>query len=239
MNTAEESSYATHPGPGAAHCCRFVAFFICKALERPQDDTTDIATFTDSVIKEFLAGCDGNRSLGSLLQSKPPSRKEACWNWKADRLLIEETLANRGSFYNGYPVSAEYFGSYCMDGLAMALWALVHSESMTDCILKTVNLRGDADTTGSIAGQLAGAFYGYSSFCQDSCGKKILKDIRQWDPLYELELRALLLHQDGANGAKEAARSLSANAKGTTPQSAAMAPKPSCAEDPSNMRGKY
>lgn len=198
MNMAEESSYATHPGPDAAHCCRFVAFFVCRALHRDQDDKRNIRSFTNSIVEEYLKRQDAtHHKLQSLLRSQPPSRKEACWDWKADHLAVEETLAQRGPNYNGYSVSAEYFGSYCQDGLSMALWALTHSNSMAECILKTVNLRGDADTTASIAGQLAGAFYGYTSLQEDTCGQVMLKDIRQWDPLWELEMRALLLHRDG------------------------------------------
>ena len=37
---------------------------------------------------------------------------ERCWNWKNESLDIAGTLAARGWSYNGYPVSADYFGSY-------------------------------------------------------------------------------------------------------------------------------
>lgn len=204
MNMAEESSYATHPGPDAAHCCRFVAFFVCRALHRPKEDERDARAFTHDIVEEYLQQPDATHDkLRSLLSSQPPSPKEACWDWKADAIAIEQTLQERGRNYNGYPVSAEYFGSYCQDGLAMALWALAHSSSLVDCVLKTVNMRGDADTTASIAGQLAGAFYGYQSLASDPCGKVMLKDIRQWDPIWELEVRALLLHRDGASNEKD------------------------------------
>lgn len=203
MNMAEESSYSTHPGPDAAQCCRFVAFFVCRALHRDNDNTINVASYTQQIITEFLQhNKETNAKLQALLHSRSPSPKEASWNWKAAHLAIAETLANRGRQYNGYPVSAGYFGSYCMDGLAMALWALTHSTSFSDCILKTVNLQGDADTTGAIAGQLAGAFYGYQSFLGDPCYQQMIRDIRQWDPLYELEVRAVLLYKDG-EGQKE------------------------------------
>jgi ADP-ribosyl-[dinitrogen reductase] hydrolase len=41
-----------------------------------------------------------------------------------------------------------------------ALWAFARSTSFRDGALLAVNLGDDADTTGAIYGQLAGAFYG-------------------------------------------------------------------------------
>ncbi|WP_246417629.1 ADP-ribosylglycohydrolase family protein [Methylorubrum rhodesianum] len=43
-----------------------------------------------------------------------------------------------------------------------ALWCVGSSGSFSEAVLKAVNLGDDADTTGAIAGQLAGAFYGVS-----------------------------------------------------------------------------
>merc|ERR1719401_1788057 len=101
--------------------------------------------------------------MKQLVNSKPVNATESCWNWKADILDISGTLEARGKEYNGYPVSAGYFGSFCMDGLAMALWAVYHSTSFDDAVARCVNLLGDADSHGSIAGQLAGAIYGYAA----------------------------------------------------------------------------
>jgi ADP-ribosyl-[dinitrogen reductase] hydrolase len=44
--------------------------------------------------------------------------------------------------------------------LEAALWAFYRSDSFRDGALLAVNLGNDADTTGAIYGQLAGAFYG-------------------------------------------------------------------------------
>merc|ERR1712137_751105 len=87
-----------------------------------------------------------------------------------------DTLALRGRSYNGYPVSEGYFGSYSMDGLALALHSFYHTTSFMDAITKCVNFLGDADSTGAICGQLAGAFYGI-----DSINSKLIDRIRQWD----------------------------------------------------------
>jgi ADP-ribosylglycohydrolase len=44
--------------------------------------------------------------------------------------------------------------------LEAALWAFYHGESFRECALLAVNLGDDADTTGAVYGQLAGAYYG-------------------------------------------------------------------------------
>lgn len=47
-----------------------------------------------------------------------------------------------------------------MESLEAALWAFSRSDSFREGALLAVNLGDDADTTGAIYGQLAGAFYG-------------------------------------------------------------------------------
>jgi len=53
-----------------------------------------------------------------------------------------------------------YIGSYCMDGLSMALHIIYHTNSFKECAIKNADIGGDCDTVGSIAGQIAGAIYG-------------------------------------------------------------------------------
>ncbi|WP_281175251.1 ADP-ribosylglycohydrolase family protein [Methanogenium cariaci] len=47
-----------------------------------------------------------------------------------------------------------------MDSLEAALWAFARTETFEEGCLAAVNLGNDADTTGAIYGQLAGAYYG-------------------------------------------------------------------------------
>lgn len=49
---------------------------------------------------------------------------------------------------------------YVVESLEAALWAFYYSKSFKDGMLIAVNLGDDADTTGAIYGQLAGAYYG-------------------------------------------------------------------------------
>lgn len=50
---------------------------------------------------------------------------------------------------------------YTVDSFMCAAWAFTESESFEDAVIKAVNLGGDADTIGAIAGGLAGVYYGF------------------------------------------------------------------------------
>ena len=53
-------------------------------------------------------------------------------------------------------------GGYVIECLEAALWAFHNSQSFESGCLLAVNLGDDADTTGAVYGQLAGAYYGAS-----------------------------------------------------------------------------
>lgn len=50
---------------------------------------------------------------------------------------------------------------YVVDSLEAAIWSLITTDTVEECLLKAVNLGGDSDTIGAIAGGLATLFYGY------------------------------------------------------------------------------
>lgn len=52
---------------------------------------------------------------------------------------------------------------YVADSLEAALWCFETTDCFRDAVLKAVNLGDDADTTGAVCGQVAGAYYGLSS----------------------------------------------------------------------------
>ena len=54
-------------------------------------------------------------------------------------------------------------GGYVLETLAASLWCLLTTSSFEECVLKAVNLGGDTDTTGCVAGGLAGVHYGLSA----------------------------------------------------------------------------
>jgi ADP-ribosylglycohydrolase len=70
---------------------------------------------------------------------------------------IDEIAA--GSFRNKQ--SAEIEGSgYVVRSLEAALWAFHDAADFRHAVLRAVNLGDDADTTGAVCGQLAGACWG-------------------------------------------------------------------------------
>jgi ADP-ribosylglycohydrolase len=79
--------------------------------------------------------------------------------WEANPLVPEIDAIARGSFKEKQPPEIRGTG-YVVDSLEAALWAFYHSASFRDGALRAVNLGSDADTTGAVYGQLAGACYG-------------------------------------------------------------------------------
>lgn len=56
---------------------------------------------------------------------------------------------------------------YVLHTLHASLWCLVTTQNFRDCVLKAVNLGYDTDTTGCVAGGLAGVAYGMKSIPKD------------------------------------------------------------------------
>lgn len=66
---------------------------------------------------------------------------------------------------------------YVVDSLEAAIWCLMNTKSYEECVLKAVNLGGDTDTVGAIAGGLAGALYGYDSIPTDWLNSLVKKEM--------------------------------------------------------------
>lgn len=205
------SSVTTHPGDDASEACAFMSHIINSAINRLYDyiDTvylttmdkilgsicrnyktsklTPIQYFLDSVIAKYETTNPYLKKL--IVANEKDTSTEYCWNWRSSTIDIVKTIENRGDKYNGYPVNRSYFGSYCFDGLAIALHALYNTTNFDDAILKTVNMLGDADSTGSICGQMAGAFYGFSKI-----NSVFYELLRRWDN-DEIIMRAFFLYK--------------------------------------------
>lgn len=194
---ARSSSYTTHPGSKAAEACTLFAHLLVRALSLPAG-STDVRNFLDTATAEYYEVSGLSSKSGPdydemkwLVTSKPVNDTELSWNWKGESLEIERTLQARGWDYNGHSVSADYFGSYSLDGLAVALWCVYNTTSFDEAVTRAVNFCGDADSFGSMTGQLAGAFYGYSSI-----NPEFVEWLVKWDD-YDFAAHALLLHQLG------------------------------------------
>lgn len=125
--------------------------------------TPTTASGTASALGTALGSADDVDLVVSLLRCTAANcvETEAAWDWRsATSPPIVATLEARGEKYNGHPVSRAYYGSYCMDCLALALFAVASTSSFEAAVGRAVNFLGDADTVGAVAGQIAGAFYG-------------------------------------------------------------------------------
>lgn len=130
VGLAGESSWTTHGAPAAADACRYAAVLIVGAV----------------------AGTPKEELLASAYAPVP-----GLW---AERPLVPEIEAiAAGSFRHREPPEIRG-GGYAVHCLEAALWALDRSSSFREGALLAVNLGDDADTTGAVFGQLAGALYG-------------------------------------------------------------------------------
>lgn len=80
---------------------------------------------------------------------------------KSHPLHPEIDAVAAGNFRGKQP--PEIVGSgYVVESLEAALWAFHDAKDFREAVLRAVNLGDDADTTGAVCGQLAGAYWGES-----------------------------------------------------------------------------
>jgi ADP-ribosylglycohydrolase len=133
IDRSGESSRTTHGTATAVDACRYFGALIVGAL--------------NGAGKEKLLS-DHYSPIPGYWKEKPLAKG------------IDEIAS--GSFKHKNP--PEIVGSgYVVKSLEAALWAFYKSNSFQEGCLLAVNLGDDADTTGAVYGQLAGAFYGEQS----------------------------------------------------------------------------
>ncbi len=79
--------------------------------------------------------------------------------WEREPLCPRIAEIAAGSFLRREPPEIRGTG-YVVQSLEAALWAFARGDDFRSGVLLAVNLGDDADTTGAIYGQLAGAHYG-------------------------------------------------------------------------------
>lgn len=130
IRMAAESSRTTHAARTCVDSCRYMA--------------------------ALLVGVLGGAAKEELLS---PMFKPVPGLWAGDPLCEEVGKVARGSFRTKRPPEIKGSG-YVVESLEAALWAFHSHAGFRAGALAAVNLGDDADTTGAIYGQLAGAFYG-------------------------------------------------------------------------------
>jgi ADP-ribosylglycohydrolase len=132
INYASESSRTTHGTKAALDACRYFAGLLVGALRGKSKDELLSSYFYPGDEPDF---------------------------WTENDLDSKIATIAAGSFKKKDPPEIRGTG-YVVDSLEAALWAFDCSHSFREGALLAVNLGDDADTTGAIYGQIAGAFYG-------------------------------------------------------------------------------
>ncbi len=133
---AEESSLPTHASEQCVSACRYLATVLAGLMHGEDRD-------------EVLS--PDWKPLQKLNEIKPLHP------------LIQEIA--RGSFRQKQPPAICGSG-WVVKSLEAALWAFHDASTFAEAVLKAVNLGDDADTTGAVCGQLAGAYWGESGICE-------------------------------------------------------------------------
>ena len=127
-----DSSRTTHGNQLAVDACRYMGGIIHGALN---------GATKDEILSEGYSPIPGY--------------------WDDNPLVDEIAEVAAGSFKVKNPPEIKGKG-YVVSSLEAALWAFARSNSFEEGCLMAVNLGDDADTTGAVYGQIAGAYYGES-----------------------------------------------------------------------------
>ncbi len=137
VECAVAGSETTHAASEAVDACRYYAGLIAGAL---------------------------NGEPRQTLLARRYSPEAGLW----DRDPLAERIARvaDGSFKRKEPPEIKGSG-YVVESMEAALWAFSKATGFDDGLLLAVNLGDDADTTGAVYGQLAGAYYGAAGIRED------------------------------------------------------------------------
>jgi len=119
--------------------------------------------FYGLVIRQLLLGRQTRAALDSA-RVEFTDWYERSVEFSRFRHILEDDLI---SLPEGEIVST----GYVLHTLHASLWCLLTTRNFQDCVLKAVNLGGDTDTTGCVAGGLAGVAYGMKSIPAEWIGQ--------------------------------------------------------------------
>ncbi len=154
MMLAADSSRTTHGAAACIDACRYLAGLIVGALNGVSKDGLLASRYTPVEgyweAQPLVAEID-EVAAGSFKERMPPALTNAIDSLPDSRLRHDDVIAGTG---------------YVVKSLEAALWAFYRSDSFAEGCLLAVNLGDDADTTGAVYGQLAGAYYGEAAIPQ-------------------------------------------------------------------------
>jgi ADP-ribosyl-[dinitrogen reductase] hydrolase len=164
IEKAALSSRTTHGARTAIDACRYFGGLLVGALNGLQKEEILSLHFITSII-----------------------------NFVADPLTNEIQEIAEGSFKRRHPPDIKGTG-YVVQSLESSLWAFYNTDSFQEGCLAAVNLGDDADTTGAIYGQLAGAYYGLNNIPESWLARITFRD-----KIYSLAEQLYKLSQLGVN----------------------------------------
>lgn len=139
----------------AAVPCKYVNDLeLARSISAQQSQTTHasrIASETCVYLSKLLVKLLNGKEYQSVKQSL----LEQEWSYALSSVIEQN--------YAGYSEAGVRSGGYVLDTLQASLWSVENSDTFEAAVLKAVNLGDDADTTGAVTGQLAGALHGYSN----------------------------------------------------------------------------
>jgi ADP-ribosylglycohydrolase len=127
---SEESSLPTHASGQCRSACRYLAVVIAGLLHGEERDAVLAPDW-----EPLRRLCDA-QPLHPLIQK-----------------------VAHGSYRHKHPPAIRGSG-WVVESLEASLWAFAGADGFEEAVLRAVNLGDDADTTGAVCGQLAGAYWG-------------------------------------------------------------------------------
>lgn len=113
-------------------------------------ESIDACRYFSSLLAGALTGVDKEDLLA-------PRYCPVTGYWDENPLAPNIDAIAGGSFKDNAQIRGT---GYVVHTLEAVLWAFHHTQDFREGVLKVVNLGDDADTTGAIYGQIAGAYYG-------------------------------------------------------------------------------
>ena len=147
VRVAADSSRTTHAAAECVDACRYFAGMLVGAVQ--------------------------GRPKAELLS---PGFTPVPGLWDREPLAPKVAAVAAGSFKVKQPPELRGSG-YVVHTLEAALWAFHHTADFRTGALKVVNLGEDADTTGAVFGQIAGAFSGEAGIPADWRARLAMRDV--------------------------------------------------------------
>lgn len=134
-----------------------------SATTHSHPDCLDSCDYLANVLADLMHGKDRDEVLG------PNGVISRIKLGQKIKLVVAGTYKHEPPYIQG--------NGHVVKSLEAALWAFYKAQDFKECVLAAVNLGDDSDTTGAIAGQLAGAYWGFSGIPADLVDGLAKKDM--------------------------------------------------------------